>query len=154
MTICWFIYLLDELSRFTVFSAPLFLLLTGKIFAFFGFWLLKGSAIRLIGGRVLRLGTWFVKLLGADVKVGLTYVLEMVSVLLIVNPSDSINLSIISLSVCPLFLSFSTSLATGLLRFDFWGGATLGGVLSGSSLSIEYQKSYDLIVEENKGNFF
>ena len=91
-----------------------------------------GSAIRLTGVGAFRLGAWFVKLLGANVIVDLIDILEMASVLLIVNPSDSINLSLISLSVCPLFLSFSTSLATGLLRFDFWGGETLGGVLSGS----------------------
>ena len=134
MTICWFICLLDDLCRSTTFSVPLFsLLICWLDFRIFcGFSLLIGSAIRLTGVRAFRLGAWFVKLLDANVIVDLIDILEMVSVLLIVNPSDSINLSLISLSVCSLFLSFSTSLATGLLRFDFWGGEALGGVLSGS----------------------
>ena len=60
MTTCWFICLLDNLSRCTTFLAPLFSLLTCWLDFrnFCGFSLLKGSSICLTGGRVLRLGAW------------------------------------------------------------------------------------------------
>ena len=57
MTTCWFICLLDNLSRCTTFLAPLFSLLTCWLdfHNFCGFSLLKGSSICLTGDRVLRL---------------------------------------------------------------------------------------------------